>query len=162
MSDSIESKKKSVESINNTLQLLSASGQEKDKETGDGKKGNMSEKGHSDKGYTGNVATTIQKEKKTHPGITSKRIGKRHRRKMTGDPMKRVSGASIRRLFQRAGAVRIQAVAYNQAKKILREITDKVVNDSLEYMSLAGRKTINAADVVRAVKRRGDNIYGYP
>lgn len=68
---------------------------------------------------------------------------------------------SIRRLARRGGVKRIASSTYLKAREAMHAFVDKMLGDALVYCEYAKRKTVNALDVVYALKRAGKPIYGF-
>lgn len=68
---------------------------------------------------------------------------------------------SIRRLARRGGVKRIAASTYHAAREAMHAFVDRMLGDALLYSEYAKRKTVNALDVVFALKRAGKPIYGF-
>ena len=50
---------------------------------------------------------------------------------------------------------------YEESRAILKAWLENVVQDGLTYAEHARRKTIIAADIVYALKRQGQTLYGF-
>ena len=71
-----------------------------------------------------------------------------------------ITKGDIRRLARRGGVKRISTGVYPCTRDILLGWLEGVVKDALIFMEHAKRQTVRASDVVYALKRRGQNIYG--
>ena len=71
-----------------------------------------------------------------------------------------ISKGDIRRVARRGGVKRISRGIYPCARNALLDWLNGVVKDSLVFMEHAKRSTVRATDVVYALKRRGQNMYG--
>ena len=77
------------------------------------------------------------------------------------DPIKGITKPAIRRLCRRGGIKRIGGLMYEESRAILKAWLENVVRDSLTYAEHARRKTMTAADIVYALKRQGQTLYGF-
>ena len=71
-----------------------------------------------------------------------------------------ITKGDIRRVARRGGVKRISVGIYPYTRDILFSWLQGVVRDSLIFMEHANRLTVRATDVVYALKRRGQNMYG--
>ena len=85
-----------------------------------------------------------------------KQVGKRTRPQL----LLGISKGDIRRVARRGGVKRIATGIYPCTRDVLRSWLEGVVSDSLVFMEHAKRSTVRATDVVYALKRRGQNMYG--
>jgi len=90
---------------------------------------------------------------------TSKMTMKRHI--STDDAIRGISNPALRRLARRGGVKRISGLIYDEVRVVLRDWLQGVVKDAIVYMEHGRRKTVMASDVVNALKKRGDTMYGY-
>ena len=72
-----------------------------------------------------------------------------------------ITKGDVRRLARRGGVKRISSGIYLCTRDVLLGFLEGVVKDSLVFMEHANRNTVFASDVVYALKRRGQNIYGF-
>ena len=72
-----------------------------------------------------------------------------------------ISNGGIKRVARRAGVKRISANSFPVIRDSLDRFVDKLVGHSLDYCECAQRRTVQAQDVVYALKLQGRNIYGY-
>ncbi|KAL0238655.1 hypothetical protein GEMRC1_013128 [Eukaryota sp. GEM-RC1] len=72
-----------------------------------------------------------------------------------------ITKPAIRRLARRGGVKRISALVYDETRATLRTYLRNVLWDTINYCEHAKRKTITALDVIYALKRRGQVLYGY-
>ncbi|EGZ10192.1 hypothetical protein PHYSODRAFT_256365 [Phytophthora sojae] len=72
---------------------------------------------------------------------------------------KRITRPAIRRLARRAGVIRMSALVYHQA--VLRVYLANLIRDTVTYTEHGNRKTLTGMDVVYALKRPGEFLYGY-
>lgn len=73
----------------------------------------------------------------------------------------KISHQGIRKLARRAGVKRISATIYEPVHDILRSFLTKILQDAVEYVLHARRKTLMAFDVVHALKRHHITLYGF-
>jgi histone H4 len=50
---------------------------------------------------------------------------------------------------------------YNETRVVLRDFLQQILKDAILYTEHAGRKTVTPTDVVYALKRHGQLMYGY-
>ncbi len=86
-------------------------------------------------------------------------LPKRHR-KIMRDTVQGITKASIRRLARRGGVKRISGLVYEETRSVLRLFLDRVLHDAITYTRHARRSTVTALDVVYALKRQGQTLYG--
>ena len=72
-----------------------------------------------------------------------------------------LTNSDIRRLARRGGVKRISGLIYVEVRGILRIFLKNVLRDAISYSEHAQRKTVTAMDVVHALKRRGNTLYGF-
>lgn len=77
------------------------------------------------------------------------------------DPIKGITKPAIRRLCRRGGIKRIGGLVYEETRAVLKAWLENVLKDALTYCTHAHRKTVTAADVVYALKRNGQILYGF-
>lgn len=87
-------------------------------------------------------------------------MAKRHRVQKK-DPIEGITKPSIRRLARRGGIKRICGLFYEEKRTTLKTFLENVLDDALKYTLHARRKTIQASDIVFALKRQGRQIYGF-
>ena len=98
------------------------------------------------------------------------------------DALERITKPSIRRCARRGGVKRIAGPLYSDVRSVInvcrtatafpatarlltrtllaQTFSEKVLKDALEYTACAKRKTVNALDVIHAMDRNGQKIYG--
>jgi len=86
---------------------------------------------------------------------------KRHRNFKDLQPENGITKPAIRRLCRRGGIKRIGGHMYQETRAILKAWLENVLRDSLTYCTHARRKTLTATDVVYALKRQGQTLYGF-
>lgn len=85
---------------------------------------------------------------------------KRHRMFLR-DNIQGITKPAIRRLARRGGVKRISGLIYEETRGVLKVFLEGVIRDAIEYTTHARRKTVNAIDVVYALKRQGRSLYGF-
>lgn len=93
-------------------------------------------------------------------GIGKNGFAKRHR-KVLRDNIQGITKPAIRRLARRGGVKRISGLVYGEIRGVLKEFVQSVLRDAIIYTEHARRKTVNAMDVVYALKRQGRTLYGF-
>lgn len=84
---------------------------------------------------------------------------KRHRMVLR-DTLGGISKRDIRRLARRAGVTRLSSDVYEEMRGVLKCYMENLLRDAITYTEHAHRKTVIAADIVYALKRRGITMYG--
>ena len=72
-----------------------------------------------------------------------------------------IAPPSIRRLARRGGVKRIGGGVYEEARHSLEVYLAKVVHDLVRIVDHAGRFTVTVPDVLFALKRNGQALYGF-
>jgi histone H4 len=72
-----------------------------------------------------------------------------------------ITKPAIRRLARRGGVKRIGHEIYANVKNILRTFLEKVVGGACEYATYRDKHTVTALDIIYALKRNGQTLYGY-
>ena len=85
---------------------------------------------------------------------------KRHR-KILRDNIQGITKPAIRRLARRGGVKRISGLIYEETRGVLKVFLENVLRDAVTYTEHAKRKTVSPADVVYALKRQGQILYGF-
>ena len=93
-------------------------------------------------------------------GKGGKMMARRHGHQ-TKDPMLGVTKPAIRRLCRRSGVKRISALVYEETRGNCKAWLENVIRDCITYAEHARRKTVTAMDVVYALKRHGQVLYGF-
>tara|TARA_B100000212_G_C27362753_1_gene528973 strand:- start:296 stop:685 length:390 start_codon:yes stop_codon:yes gene_type:complete len=109
------------------------------------------------------------------PAVTARGIGKggkggklgigkfsakRHR--FAGkEPKMGITRPAIRRIARRAGIKRINGDFYEETRGVLKAWLENKLGAALCYTSHARRSTLYPMDVVYALKRHNETIYGY-
>ena len=89
-------------------------------------------------------------------GKIARRLG--HNKK---DPLLGVTKPAIRRLCRRSGVKRINGLVYEETRGNCKGWLENVIIDALTYCEHARRKTITAMDIIFALKRQGQKLYGF-
>jgi len=87
--------------------------------------------------------------------------GAKHHRKVLRDNIQGITKPVIRRLARRGGVKRISGLIYEETHSVLKVFLENVIRDAVTYTEYARRKTVNAMDVVYALKRQGRTIYDF-
>ena len=96
------------------------------------------------------------------PGLGKGKVGLRHRKKKTvTDAIKGVTKPAIRRLARRGGIKRINGNFYEEVRQSIQQFLEVILKDVLIHTEHSRRSTVTAADVVNALKRRGQTLYGF-
>jgi histone H4 len=85
----------------------------------------------------------------------------KRRREVLRDSIQGISKPAIRRLARRGGVKRISGLIYEATRSVLKGFLENVVRDAVTYTEHCRRKTVNAMDVVYALKRQGRTLYGF-
>lgn len=97
-------------------------------------------------------------------GKGGKGLGKggamRHR-KVLRDNINGITKPAIRRLARRGGVKRISGLVYDEVRAVLKVFLEDVIRDAYLYADSGRRKTIFTADVVHALRRQGNTLYGF-
>ncbi len=116
---------------------------------------------------SGNTGKGTQSSKTGKVGM-KKSIGKgqmgpKRTQKVTKSRNELVGGITkgdIRRVARRGGVKRVSTGIYPCTRDVLKSWLESVVKDALCFMEHAKRNTVFASDVVYALKRRGQHMYG--
>ncbi|KAF5845003.1 hypothetical protein GGP41_001113 [Bipolaris sorokiniana] len=71
------------------------------------------------------------------------------------------NGIYDRRLARRGGVKRISAIVYSDIRQALRERLALILKDICAIIDSSGRQTVAVTDVVFALQRLGNPIYGF-
>lgn len=85
----------------------------------------------------------------------------KRRRKVLRNNIEAVSRGSIRRLARRGGVIRISSLVYPETRGVLRAFLVDVIEDAVIRVEHRRHKTVTPFDVVAALRRRGQTLYGY-
>lgn len=94
-------------------------------------------------------------------GNSARRGGAKRHRKVFRENIKGITKPAIRRLCRRGGVKRISGDIYEQTRNVLRTWLEGIVRDTITYTEHARRKTVSPMDVVYALKRNGQTMYGF-
>ena len=72
-----------------------------------------------------------------------------------------ISKPAIRRLARRGGVKRISQLVYDESRMALKEFLSKVIKDTVHMTESARRSTVTTLDVLYALKRNGNTLYGF-
>jgi len=118
-----------------------------------------------DHGYAtknGKVRVLPTKKYLKGKGITATvRHRKNHQHKNL-DKAEGVTKPAIRRLARRGGVKRISGCVYEDAREALTTWLKDIVKSAVTYTEHARRKTVSSHDVIHALGRSGQTIYGFP
>jgi len=84
----------------------------------------------------------------------------RHR-KVLRNAIRGVTKPAIRRLARRGGVKRISSLVYEDVRAELKHFLESVLHKTILYTKHARRTTVTAQDVVYALKREGQVLYGF-
>ena len=82
-------------------------------------------------------------------------------RKVLRDNIQGITKPAIRRLARRGGVKRISGLIYEETRGVLKVFLENVIRDAVTYTEHARRKTVQAMDIVHALKRQGRTLYGF-
>ena len=109
-----------------------------------------------------NMPNTVQMSGK---GGKGKHLGKkmlpRRFQKNAKDPLLGATKPAIRRICRRGGVKRINGLIYEETRGLVKSWMENVLRDALTYCEHARRKTVTATDIVFAMKRQGQHLYGF-
>ena len=72
-----------------------------------------------------------------------------------------VNNASIRKLARRGGCKRISRDVYDEMRGVLEIYLKDIIRSATIYATHAKRNTVTAMDIVCALKRNGQTVYGF-
>lgn len=93
--------------------------------------------------------------------VGTKKPGVKRHRKLLRDNIQGITKPAIRRLARRGGVKRISGTIYEETRRVLKKQLEDVLRDAVTYCEHAKRKTVSAMDVVFALRRHGQTLYGY-
>ena len=93
-------------------------------------------------------------------GKGGKMMARRHGHQVK-DPMLGVTKPAIRRLCRLSGVKRINELVYEETRGNCKGWLENVIRDAITYYEHARRKTVTAMDIVYALKRQGQKLYGF-
>ncbi|KAJ7624855.1 histone-fold-containing protein [Roridomyces roridus] len=85
----------------------------------------------------------------------------RHRRRIRRQSIESIPRPTLRRLMRRGGVKRAHGLMYEETRGVLSIFLRELLRDTVVYTQHACRTTASAADVVRAVRRSGRQLYGF-
>ncbi|KAF2165973.1 hypothetical protein M409DRAFT_55332 [Zasmidium cellare ATCC 36951] len=85
----------------------------------------------------------------------------RRYRKVLRDKIQGITAPDIRRLARRGGVKRIQKNVYEETRLAMKLRLEALLRDVITIVVYAGRKTVTTLDVVYALKKQGNTIYGF-
>ena len=89
-----------------------------------------------------------------------RRNPRRHRRKLK-ENIQGITKPVIKRLARKAGAKCISGLIYEEARGIMKYWLEHIIKDAVIYCDHSRRKTLQASDVVMALKKANQKVYGY-
>ncbi|CAI2382204.1 unnamed protein product [Moneuplotes crassus] len=89
------------------------------------------------------------------------KVKRRNPHRSFRDAIMGITKPAIRRLARRGGVKRISSLIYPETRFVLYEYLKRVIKDSMTYTVHCRRKTVYALDVVMALKRQGNSLYGF-
>ncbi|KAF2659195.1 histone-fold-containing protein [Lophiostoma macrostomum CBS 122681] len=93
-------------------------------------------------------------------GLGKGKSFKRHK-KIPRDTIRSITKGDIRRIARRGGVKRISAVIYDDVRQALKERLSRILYDVVAVLESSGRKTVTVRDVIFALNRLGNPIYGF-
>ncbi|CAG8525358.1 401_t:CDS:2 [Diversispora eburnea] len=75
--------------------------------------------------------------------------------------IKGITKPDIRRLARRGGVKRISAQIYDNARNALKDFLTDTLKDVIAYVEYERKKTIGVMEILLALKRRGQTLYGF-
>lgn len=82
-------------------------------------------------------------------------------RKVSKDNIRGITNPAIRRLARRGGVKRISGNVYEATRRYLKTFLESVVKDAITYAQHSRRKTVSVSDVLHALKRQNQTVYGF-
>ena len=110
---------------------------------------------------TEKVETPVAKGKTTGGKGGKGKGGARRHRKPHKEEILGVTKPAIRRLARRGGVKRISGQIYENTRGTLKKYLENVIKSAVTYTEHARRKTVTSLDVVYALKRENNTIYGF-
>jgi len=91
------------------------------------------------------------------------------RRKSTAKPSSPLKGAidsvatkgSVRRLARRGGVKRLTHSVLPEMSHVIRGFVKSVIQVAISYTMHAKRTTVVATDIIHALRKKGQHLYGY-
>ncbi|POW14896.1 hypothetical protein PSHT_07264, partial [Puccinia striiformis] len=81
--------------------------------------------------------------------------------KILQDNIQGITKPAIQQLDQRGGVKRISGLIYEETQGVLKTFLENVIWDLVTYTEHAKQKTVTSLDVVYAIKRQGQTLYGF-
>ena len=103
------------------------------------------------------MAVILKKQQQKEKNSGKKRGGKTTKKAGFGA----ISNGGIKRLARRAGVKRISADSFGAVREYYERFLERLVSNALNYCEVGNRKTIQAQDVIYALKLQGRNLLGY-
>lgn len=79
----------------------------------------------------------------------------------TGSSIAAFAKESIKKIARRAGAKRISAMLIPEVRSAAKGFLDNLIGDAIKYAEHARRNTVTVQDVIEALRRNGQKLYGY-
>ena len=89
------------------------------------------------------------------------KTGAKRARKVLRDNIRGITKPAIRRLARKGGVKRLSGLIYEETRTVLKSFMEKVLYDSVNFTEHARRKTVTCLDIVYALKRQGNTLYGF-
>ena len=92
------------------------------------------------------------------------KFGKKYAKRFnspTKPPINGITNPGIRRIARRGGVKRISGFMYDETRGVLKTWLENIVSCVLVYTEHARRKTVLPIDVIYALERNGQKLYGY-
>lgn len=105
------------------------------------------------------AGAAVQPARPPRPPRQPRQQPRRHRTAVRRPAIEGITKNDIRRLARKGGVKLLSAKVYEETRTVLREFLYKIVHDAVEYASHGKRKTVNAMDVVYALKKHGRTLY---
>jgi len=71
-----------------------------------------------------------------------------------------ITKPDIRRLARKAGCQRVAMTLYEEAREVLTEFLNDILENAAVFTDHAKRKTVVTDDVIQSLRRRGKTVYG--
>ena len=103
------------------------------------------------------------KIKATRGGKSGKGSGKGpfKRHWLVHDNLRGITKTAIARLLRRGGVKRMLGLIYNEVWGVMKVFLEFVVRDAIIYTNYCERHTVTIIDVIYALKRHSQNLYGF-
>jgi len=90
-----------------------------------------------------------------------KGFGKGGHRKVVRDSISEITKGDIRRLARCGGVKRISGQIYEDERESIRDRLTLILKDCVIFLEHSERKTMTVSDVIFALKRMGQPMYGF-